>query len=70
MNHNYAHCIDYRSNCPKRCFRAKLVREYEQYGKLAIYAFGFVSWGHFYGTEECMKSEKRRKWKDKRKKKR
>lgn len=61
MNHDYTHCMDFRHNCPKRCMRAKLVREYEQYGELAPYAFGLVSWGHFYGTDECLKSDKRKR---------
>ena len=37
MNHDYAHCADFKDDCPKKCFRAKLVRDLQKYGKLAPY---------------------------------
>ena len=27
MNHDYAHCSDYRKDCPKDCFRAQITKE-------------------------------------------
>ena len=56
MNHDYAHCIDFEEDCPKKCFRAQLVRELKEYGKLSPYGVNFpVSWQHFKGTMECKK---------------
>lgn len=58
MNHDYAHCADFTDKCPKKCFRAQLVRDLKKYGKLAPYAINFpISWQHFKGTEECKKRE-------------
>ena len=58
MNHDYEHCADFKDDCPKKCFRAKLVRDLQRFGKLAPYAFNYqISWMHFKGTEECKKKE-------------
>ena len=27
MNHDNAHCLDYKDDCPKECFRGQLVRD-------------------------------------------
>lgn len=27
MNHDYTHCADYSSSCPKKCFRAELAED-------------------------------------------
>ena len=50
MNHDYAHCADYESRCPKDCFRGELVRDLRARGDLAWLP---VSWVHFKGTDEC-----------------
>ena len=55
MNHDYAHCLDYAPDCPKKCFRAKLTKEFMDNPT------GIVSWMHFEGLEEC---EKNRRVKD------
>ena len=58
MNHDYAHCLDFREDCPKKCFRAQLVRDLKRYGKLYPYAVNTpVSWLHFAGTEECLRKD-------------
>ena len=53
MNHDYAHCADYKQSCPQSCFRAQLVRDL----KHKPYPF-LVSWMHLEGTEECMKERR------------
>lgn len=55
MNHDYAHCADYKADCPKSCFRAQLVRDLRQRTDLLGLPF---SWMHFKGTEECRKEKK------------
>lgn len=55
MNHDYAHCADFRSDCPKKCFRGQLVRDLVNH---LILPRG-VSWVHFAGTEECKRKERR-----------
>ena len=27
MNHDYAHCLDFKPSCPRSCFRARLARD-------------------------------------------
>ena len=50
MNHDYAHCRDFKDDCPKGCFRAQLVRDlYERSFSEKI----VVSWANLKGTEEC-----------------
>ena len=51
MNHDYAHCSDYRDDCPKECFRGELVRDL----KANPNAQRFTTWSHLYGTDLCMK---------------
>lgn len=46
MNHDYAHCAGYDSNCPKSCFRAALTEDLKNYH----YPVSFMN---FKGTEEC-----------------
>ena len=56
MNHDYAHCADFKDDCPKKCFRAELVIDLHRRTDLW---FKPVSWMHFKGTEECKKKEVR-----------
>lgn len=49
MNHDYAHCLDYKEDCPEKCFRAQLTRD------LKRYPIPWASWMHLEGTEECMR---------------
>ena len=56
MNHDYAHCADFTEDCPKKCFRAQLVRDLQRYGKLAPYGINFpISWVHFKDTKDYKK---------------
>ena len=58
MNHDYAHCADFKDSCPEDCFRAQLVRDLQRYGDMK----GFpVSWMHLEGTEACRKYIKEKK---------
>lgn len=61
MNHDYAHCLDFKSTCPDSCFRAQLVREIEEVGLYGIP----VTWGHFKGTEDCEIATKEQEFKRK-----
>ena len=50
MNHDYAHCADYKKGvCPKECFRGELVRDLGLHPTLRA----VVSWMNLKGTEEC-----------------
>ena len=53
MNHDYAHCSDYRKDCPKECFRAQLARE------AIAKRLPLTSWSHFKNTDECPKTKDR-----------
>jgi len=55
MNHDYAHCADYKQSCPQSCFRAQLVKDLKQ----MPYPLP-VSWMHLEGTDECVKE----RWKE------
>ncbi len=55
MNHDYAHCADFRPDCPRSCFRGNLTRELEAVPPWIIQT---VTWQHFKGTKECMKTER------------
>lgn len=50
MNHDYAHCLDYKKGkCPKKCFRAKLTEDLNNH-----ISEGFmVTWANFKGTQYC-----------------
>ena len=52
MNHDYAHCVDFKDDCPKECFRAQLARDLEN-----VPIWYPVSWMHLKGMEECKKEE-------------
>lgn len=53
MNHDYAHCENFTEKCPKRCFRAKLSRDLEDYnGDMMITYCSFIN------TDECPKNKK------------
>lgn len=51
MNHDYAHCLDYKEDCPEKCFRAQLTRD------LKRHPIPWASWMHLEGTEECKKGK-------------
>lgn len=48
MNHDYAHCIDFKDDCPRECLRAQLVRDLEK-----NFPDMEVSWVSFKDTHEC-----------------
>lgn len=52
MNHDYAHCMDYRYDCPMECFRARLTKEALD----KHYTMGFM---HFENTDECKREDGR-----------
>ena len=54
MNHDYAHCLDFRDSCPKKCFRAELVRDLREREDLIHVP---ISWVHFRETEQCPKNK-------------
>lgn len=47
MNHDYAHCADFKETCPMDCFRAQLVRDLKNNPQR------YTSWIHFSDTDEC-----------------
>lgn len=49
MNHDYAHCLDFKETCPMDCFRAQLVRDLRENPKRRL-----ISWMRFRGTDECL----------------
>ena len=59
MNHDYAHCLDWKPTCPKKCFRAQLVRDLNR-NKIRLHGIP-ISWVHFKGTDECGDTRMRRK---------
>ena len=54
MNHDYAHCMDHRDDCPKDCFRAKLKKKKKK--RIDLLGMPFT-WMHFKGTKECKRKE-------------
>lgn len=56
MNHDYAHCADFKETCPMGCFRAQLVRDLKNNPQR------FTSWIHFLETNECPLNECRVKY--------
>lgn len=54
MNHDYAHCADFKKDCPKDCFRAQLVRDLDDNGTLKG---TWISWMHLRNTDECILKE-------------
>ena len=53
MNHDYAHCADFKETCPTDCFRAQLVRDLKDNPQR------FTSWMRFSETNECPLNEYR-----------
>lgn len=53
MNHDYSHCLDFKDSCPKKCFRAELVRDLRSRKDMIGVP---ISWTHYKGTEECPKT--------------
>lgn len=47
LNHENTHCADYSEDCPKECYRGRLVRD------LAGVPVNKVRWAFLKGTEEC-----------------
>lgn len=54
MNHDYAHCSDFAKKCPKKCFRAQLVRDLEQQTPYPL-RVSYIAFGQ---TDECPKRKK------------
>lgn len=52
MNHDYAHCADYTSACPKTCFRGELVRDLKNRPDLMFLP---LTYSKFKFTKECPK---------------
>lgn len=52
MNHDATHCLDYRKNCPKDCYRAQLTEELKHRKDLYYLP---ISWAHLEGTILCEK---------------
>ena len=52
MNHDYAHCINFKDDCPTECFRAELVRDLEK-----NFPTMEVTWMDFGDTHECLKEK-------------
>lgn len=52
MNHDYAHCMDYRDDCPMECFRARLTKD-------ALDKYYTMSLMHFENTDECKREDGR-----------
>ena len=50
MNHDYAHCIDYKDDCPMECFRARLTKDLKNRTDLQWKPY---SWMNFKDTFEC-----------------
>ena len=49
MNHDAAHCLDYKKDkCPKTCYRAKLTEELRNIDYRLP-----TSWAHFKGAKYC-----------------
>ena len=53
MNHDYAHCMDYRDGCPMECFRARLTKE------ALDKHYTIVSFMHYEKTAECKREDGR-----------
>ena len=53
MNHDYAHCIDFKDDCPQECFRAELVRDLEK-----NFPTMEVTWVNFGDTAECVRRKR------------
>ena len=56
MNHDYSHCLDFNDSCPKKCFRAELVRDLRSRKDMVGVP---ISWTHYKGTDECPKVERK-----------
>ena len=56
MNHDYSHCLDYKESCPKKCFRAELVRDLKSRKDMVGVP---LSWVHFEGTNYCPKVKRK-----------
>ena len=48
MNHDYAHCLDFKKSCPRKCFRAQQCRD------LMVNFIPIpLTWQHFKGGGGC-----------------
>lgn len=52
MNHDYVHCLNFRDDCPKECFRAQLMRDLMKRPHHQQIA---TSWANLKNTEECLR---------------
>lgn len=50
MNHDYTHCADFCSSCPRDCFYAQLVRDLR--GRTDLWYLP-LSWATMRGTKAC-----------------
>lgn len=57
MNHDNAHCANYRPDCPRSCYRANLTREYKALPPGVTFP---VTWAAFFGTKECLRKDRER----------
>lgn len=55
MNHDYAHCADFKMSCPRNCFRAKLERDLRTNGM--NYVGMPISYVHFKKDGLCQIDE-------------
>lgn len=55
MNHDNSHCLDFKDDCPKDCYRAELVRDLEKMDSTMMFP---VTWTTFKDTDECKLTEK------------
>ena len=53
MNHDATHSADWKTGCPKSCYRAELTADLRK----KFYPLP-TSWAHFKGTNECPKTQK------------
>lgn len=52
MNHDAAHCLDWRLDCPRECYRAQLTLEVELCDDLKGIP---LTWAFLGGSDECLK---------------
>ena len=55
MNHENAHCLEFRKDCPQECRRAQMSRDLENQNMAGTW----VSYASFIGTDECPKRKEK-----------
>ena len=59
MNHDYTQCIDFTDDCPKDCFRAQLMRDFElNWKKYINIPISYAHFKHEEGICEFLKENK------------